>query len=197
MEKLACFYSNLIDNSDDNRNGGELQTSLYDDRMTVTLRNNYGPLHFHQVHGEYIKLLKKGAVAYRSVGFCRAITFSNRPIMVGEPIYIKFLEISTNWSGALRMGFTMNHPMTMKSKLPRYACPDLTSIQGNWAKAVPERMALKDSKLYYYVDHNGDVHYGLNDVEHGVFFGGVNTSGKLWAMLDIYGNTVAVEFVSK
>ncbi|KAF8790750.1 protein neuralized-like [Argiope bruennichi] len=170
--------------------------SLYDDRMTVTIRNNYDPLHFHQVHGENIKLFKNGVVACRSEGFCKGIAFSSRPVMVGEPICIKFLEISTNWSGALRIGFTMNDPMTMKSKLPRYACPDLTSIQGNWAKAIAERMAKKDSKLYYYVDPNGDVHYGLNDVEHGVFFGGVNTSGKLWAVLDIYGNTVAVEFAN-
>ncbi|CAL1291157.1 unnamed protein product [Larinioides sclopetarius] len=170
--------------------------SMCDDGMTVTIRNNYDPLHFHQVHGENIKLLKNGAAACRSEGFCKGIAFSNRPVLVGEPIYIKFLEISTNWSGALRIGFTMNDPMTMKSKLPRYACPDLTSIQGNWAKAIAERMAKKDSKLYYYVDNNGDVHYGLNGVEHGVFFGGVNISNKLWAVLDIYGNTVAVEFVN-
>ncbi|GFS49950.1 protein neuralized [Nephila pilipes] len=169
--------------------------SVCDDAMTLQIRNNYLPLHFHQIHGENVKLLKNGTVACRSDGFCKGIAFSNRPVMVGEPIYIRFLEISSNWSGALRIGFTMNDPATMKSKLPRYACPDLTSMQGNWAKAIAERMAKKDSILYYYVDQNGDVHYGIDLEEHGVFFGGVNTSSKLWAVLDIYGNTVAVEFV--
>jgi protein neuralized len=38
------------------------------------------------------------------------------------------------------------------------------------------------------------VYYGVNGEEKGLFFSGVNTSSPLWAMLDIYGNTVSVEF---
>nr|XP_042899868.1 protein neuralized [Parasteatoda tepidariorum] len=161
----------------------------------LRMQNNFHPLHFHQVHGDNIKLMKNGTVACRHEGFCKGIAFSDRPVLVGEPVYIKFIEISSNWSGALRIGFTMNDPISMKSKLPRYACPDLTSINGNWAKAIAERMAQKDSILFYYVDQNGDVHYGIDSEEHGIFFGGVNTSEKLWAVLDIYGNTTAVEFI--
>ncbi|GIY20667.1 protein neuralized [Caerostris darwini] len=169
--------------------------SSCDDKMTARVKNNYDPLRFHQIHGDNVKLLKRASAACRYEGFCKGIAFSNRPVMVGELVCIKFLEISTNWSGALRIGFTANDPMSMKSKLPRYACPDLTNMPGYWAKAIAERMAKKDSILYYYVDQNGDVHYGIDLDEHGVFFGGVNTSCRLWAVLDIYGNTVAVEFV--
>ncbi|KFM64265.1 Neuralized-like protein 1A, partial [Stegodyphus mimosarum] len=166
-----------------------------DEGMALRMRNNYHPLHFHQVHGDNIKLSKDGTVACRSEGFCKGIVFSDRPVMVCEQIFVKFVDISTNWSGALRIGFTMNDPVSLKSKLPRYACPDLTSMHGNWAKAIAERQVKKDSILFYYVDQNGDVHYGIDNEEHGVFFGGVNTSSKLWAVLDIYGNTVAVEFL--
>ncbi|XP_054721551.1 protein neuralized-like isoform X2 [Uloborus diversus] len=161
-----------------------------DEGMDHRSRNNYHALRFHQVHGDYVKLSKNGTAAWRSEGFCKGLVFSDRPVMIHERVYIKFLDISSNWSGALRIGFTMNDPMSMKSKLPKYACPDLTSIHGNWAKAIAERLAKKDSILYYYVDLNGDVHYGIDSEEYGVFFGGVNTSGKLWAVLDIYGNTL-------
>lgn len=169
---------------------------VYDDSMSIRFRNNYHPLHFHNVHGDNIKLSKNRTVACRSEGFCNGIVFSDRPVTISEPVYVKFLETSPNWSGALRIGFTMNDPFSLKSKkLPRYACPDLTAMPGNWAKAVGEKHAKKDSILYYYVDHNGDVHYGIGAEEYGIFFGGVNTSGKLWAVLDIYGNTVAVELM--
>lgn len=163
--------------------------------MSLTLRNNLHPLHFHQVHGENISLSKNRTVACRSEGFCKGIVFSDRHILINEHVFVKFLEVSPNWSGALRIGFTMNDPLSMKSKLPRYACPDLTSMHGNWAKAVGEKLAQKDSILYFYVDENGDVHYGIGAEEYGIFFGGVNVSGKLWAVLDIYGNTIAVEFI--
>ena len=44
------------------------------------------------------------------------------------------------------------------------------------------------------VSRTGDVTYGVNGEDKGMFFSGVDTSRPLWAMLDIYGNTVAVEF---
>lgn len=166
-----------------------------DESMSLQLRNNYRPLHFHTTHGDNIRLSKNKTVACRSEGFCNGIVFSDRPVMIQEYVYVKFLETSPNWSGALRIGFTMNDPNSMRSRLPRYACPDLTSVHGNWAKAVGEKFAKKDSILHYYVDQNGDVHYGIDAEEYGIFFGGINTSGKLWAVLDIYGNTVAVEFM--
>lgn len=168
-----------------------------DESMSQQLRNNYRPLHFHTIHGDNIRLSKNKTVACRSEGFCNGIVFSDRPVTIRERVYVKFLETSPNWSGALRIGFTMNDPNSMRSRLPRYACPDLTSMHGNWAKAVGEKFAKKDSVLHYYVDENGDVHYGIDTEEYGIFFGGVNTSGKLWAVLDIYGNTVAVEYMGK
>lgn len=163
------------------------------DRDDVTDRN---AIRFHDVHGDNVKLEKNKTVASRPEGFCKGIAFSHRPIKVREPVYIKFVNISSNWSGALRIGFTTNDPNTMKSKLPLYACPNLTSMSGNWVKAIAERMAKKDSILYYYVEQNGDVYYGIDSVSYGFFFGGVCTSDKLWAVLDIYGNTMAVEFLN-
>lgn len=110
-------------------------------------------------------------------------------------VCVKFLEISDNWSGVIRFGFTSNDPINLQNGLPRYACPDLTNKPGYWAKAMAERLAIRGAVLFFYVTSAGDVHFGVNGEEKGVFFGGVETRGPLWAIIDVYGNSTAIEFV--
>lgn len=72
---------------------------------------------------------------------------------------------------------------------------DLTNKPGFWAKALSERLCEQDIVLHYYVTAAGDVHFGINGEEKGLFFSGVDTRSQLWAMIDVYGNTTAVEFL--
>ncbi len=164
-------------------------------RQHPTGTNNLPPILFHAVHGENIRLSSDAAIANRSDSFCKGICFSNRPIRINERVCIKFCEISSSWSGAVRFGFTTNDPNNYRSGLPKYACPDLTNKPGNWAKALGERFAVRDYILFFYVTELGDVHYGINGEERGIFFSGVSTNCPLWALIDVYGNTVAIESV--
>ncbi|XP_050293535.1 protein neuralized isoform X2 [Anthonomus grandis grandis] len=157
--------------------------------------NNLPPLLFHNVHGENIRIFRDGTVAKRVESFCKGIAFSSRPVKVNEKVCLKFLEISNNWSGVIRIGFTSNDPTNMRYGLPKYACPDLTNKPGFWAKALPERFCNQNNILFYYVTSTGDVHFGINGEEKGIFFGGVETRGPVWALIDVYGNSTAVEFV--
>ncbi|XP_008561058.1 protein neuralized isoform X1 [Microplitis demolitor] len=157
--------------------------------------NNLPPLTFHQVHGDNISLCNSATIARRHESFCKGITFSARPVRVGEKVCVKFLEMSNNWSGVIRFGFTSNDPIHLRNGLPRYACPDLTNKPGYWAKALAERFAGRDTVLFYYVTAAGDVHFGVNGEEKGVFFSGVETRGPLWAVIDVYGNSTAIEFL--
>ena len=79
----------------------------------------------------------------------------------------------------------------------RYACPDLTNKPGYWAKALPERMAEEGNVLFFYITRQGNCMFGLNNKEKGVFFSGVNVNNFLYPLVDIYGNTMAMEFVGK
>lgn len=154
------------------------------------------PVTFHEVHSDNIQLSADRRRAKRIETFCKGICFSSHPILPNERIYIRFAEVSTSWSGAIRFGFMSHDPATMyRETLPRYACPDLTNCPGYWAKALPERLARHGSVLLFYVTLAGDVMFGINGEDKGVFFSGINTRVPLWALLDIYGNTVAVEFV--
>ncbi|XP_060526905.1 protein neuralized isoform X2 [Cylas formicarius] len=157
--------------------------------------NNLPPLLFHNVHGENIRISRDGTIAKRVESFCKGIAFSSRPVKVNEKVCIKFLEISNNWSGVIRFGFTSNDPTGLRYGLPKYACPDLTNKPGYWAKALPERFCSQNTVLFYYVTSTGDVHFGINGEEKGIFFGGVETRGPVWALIDVYGNSTAIEFV--
>lgn len=110
-------------------------------------------------------------------------------------VCIRFTEISNNWSGVIRFGFTYNDPSTLRNGLPKYACPELTNKPGYWAKALAERFCSQNTVLFYYVTSAGDVYFGINGEEKGMFFGGVETRGPLWAIIDVYGNSTEIEFV--
>ena len=117
--------------------------------------------------------------------------FSDRPVEVGERVCIRLTELSIRWSGVLRLGFcaqvwtrvTMSScvitnvfqdPLTIQS-LPKYACPDLTGKPGFWAKALAEKYAESNALIHFYFTGNGDVHYGVNGVDKGIFFSGLDT----------------------
>ncbi|XP_017000293.2 protein neuralized isoform X2 [Drosophila takahashii] len=157
--------------------------------------NNLPPLQFHTVHGDNIRISRDGTLARRFESFCRAITFSARPVRINERICVKFAEISNNWNGGIRFGFTSNDPVTLEGTLPKYACPDLTNRPGFWAKALHEQYCEKDNILYYFVNGAGDVIYGINNEEKGVILSGIDTRSLLWTVIDIYGNCTGIEFL--
>lgn len=77
----------------------------------------------------------------------------------------------------------------------RFACPDLTSKGGYWAKALAERYSVEKSILHFYVNSAGEMYYGLNGVSKGLFLAGINTNLPMWVIVDIYGNSVGLEFL--
>ena len=83
--------------------------------------------------------------------------------------------------------------LTIASLCPPRA--DLTNKPGYWAKALAERLAVEGELLAFWATSSGDVHFSLNGEEKGVFFSGVDTRGPLWALVDIYGNSTAVQLV--
>lgn len=147
------------------------------------------------MHGDHIRLSQERRVAKRVESFCKGITFSARPVRVNERVCVKFSDISNNWSGVIRFGFTVCDPAAQRHNLPKYACPDLTNKTGFWIKALNETYCERDNILFYYVTASGDVHFGINGEEKGVFISGCETRSPLWTIIDVYGNCTAIEFL--
>lgn len=102
------------------------------------------------------------------------------------------------WSGALRLGFTSKDPSRINpDTLPKYACPDLVSQSGFWAKALPEELSNEGTVISFWVDKKGRVFYRINDSSPMLFFSGVHVSEPLWALIDIYGLTRGVQLLGE
>ncbi|XP_043925046.1 E3 ubiquitin-protein ligase NEURL1B [Protopterus annectens] len=155
------------------------------------------PPRFHsQARGRNIRLDHHFRKASRKNSFCNGITFTNRPVHLYEKVRLKLSSVHHGWSGALRFGFTLHDPSQMSpDDIPKYACPDLVTRPGYWAKALPERYALKDNVLAFWVDRQGRVFYSINDEEPILFHCGVKVSGPFWGLIDVYGITQEVQML--
>lgn len=119
-----------------------------------------------------------------------------RPLRVSFPVQITKKQCC--WSGALRLGFTSKDPSRIHpDSLPKYACPDLVSQSGFWAKALPEEFANEGNIIAFWVDKKGRVFYRINDSAAMLFFNGVRTADPLWALVDVYGLTRGVQLLGE
>lgn len=51
--------------------------------------------------------------------------------------------------------------------------------------------------LGFWLSPEGEVYYGCNGDRHGVFFQGVDVKCPLWALLDVFGSTIAVSIIGE
>ncbi|KAL0964465.1 hypothetical protein UPYG_G00324200 [Umbra pygmaea] len=155
------------------------------------------PLHFHpSAKGSQIIMDITQRTVKRQASFCNAITFSNRPIAPYEQVRLKVTKKQCCWSGALRLGFTSNDPSHINpDSLPKYACPDLVSQSGFWAKALPEVLSNEGNMISFWMDKKGRVFYRINESRPMLFFSGVHSSQRLWALIDVYGLTQGVQLL--
>ncbi|XP_010624761.1 E3 ubiquitin-protein ligase NEURL1 [Fukomys damarensis] len=155
------------------------------------------PLLFHpHTKGSQILMDLSHKAVKRQASFCNAITFSNRPVLLYEQVRLKITKKQCCWSGALRLGFTSKDPSRIHpDSLPKYACPDLVSQSGFWAKALPEEFANEGNIIAFWVDKKGRVFYRINGSTAMLFFSGVPTADPLWALVDVYGLTRGVQLL--
>lgn len=118
--------------------------------------------------------------------------------MLSIQVRLRLTGVHTGWSGALRFGFTSLDPGELvTTDIPKYACPDLVTRPGYWAKALPERLALKDNVLSFWADRHGRVFYSINEGEPILFHCGLSIGCPLWAIIDIYGITQEVTLLGE
>ncbi|CAP34396.1 Protein CBG15927 [Caenorhabditis briggsae] len=166
------------------------------DIINQTGPGNRPPLTFHCIHGSNVVLMKNGRMAKRRESFCKGLAFSSRPIDIDENVCLRLCEVGTNWSGVLRFGVTNEDPEQYRdTPVPTFACPDLTTKDGYWAKALPERYSSEGNILHFYVNSQGELFYGINGSQKGMFLTGINVRAPMWLILDIYGNSVGVEII--
>uniref|UniRef100_A0A9J7Z204 E3 ubiquitin-protein ligase NEURL1B n=1 Tax=Cyprinus carpio carpio TaxID=630221 RepID=A0A9J7Z204_CYPCA len=164
------------------------------ERRTSAPPISIGSPRFHpHAKGKNIRLDAQLRRATRKSSFCNGITFSQRPVRLYEKVRLCLSGVHTGWSGALRFGFTSLDPSELAiADIPKYACPDLVTRPGYWAKALPERLAMRDNVVAFWADRHGRVFYSINDGEPILFHCGLSVGCPVWAIIDIYGITQEV-----
>uniref|UniRef100_A0A914XS96 NHR domain-containing protein n=1 Tax=Panagrolaimus superbus TaxID=310955 RepID=A0A914XS96_9BILA len=154
---------------------------------------------FHTVHGSNITLSDNRLLARRRQNvFCKGLVFSDRPIEIDEIVCIRLTEVCNSWSGVLRFGVTNVDPASFRDiELPKFACPDLTAKTGYWAKALADRYSIQGSVLHFHLSTLGTLYIGCNGYSKGSYLHEIDVSKPLWVMMDIYGKSVAVEFLNE
>ncbi|XP_046871998.1 E3 ubiquitin-protein ligase NEURL3 isoform X1 [Hypomesus transpacificus] len=151
-----------------------------------------GPLTFHTTAvGNQVSLSQGARLAERKrSSFHHGLVFSNRPVRVRETVCLRVTGCAPNWHGGLRVGFTTVPPAGRI--LPPLAIPDLTVKPGHWAAVVPEACCREGAQLEVWVTHGGNVYIQNKNGRAIKLLEGLDLSRRLWAMIDIYGQTCSV-----
>lgn len=164
------------------------------------LSKQLAPVSFNtSVHGDNVKLSSDAQFAKRNQSFCKAIIFTNRPLLIGEEISVLVSSVSDSWSGSLRFGFCNVNPNSIKNKLPRYMCPNLTNIHGFYARALQDEETKIGTVLTFWLNEYGQIMYKINGVTKGIFLqvDRHHVNIPMWGMFDVYGLVTSIKLVSK
>uniref|UniRef100_A0A0N5A4C4 RING-type domain-containing protein n=1 Tax=Parastrongyloides trichosuri TaxID=131310 RepID=A0A0N5A4C4_PARTI len=155
-------------------------------------------LKFHSVRGSNLELSHDNRIATRRSSYNNGVAFTNRPIEVGEHVVFKIRETNSDWSGVLRLGATVRNPSTefRHNPVPEFTCPNLTEQSGYWAKSIPSRLCRPNTVFHVICNENHEIIYGINFQDYSTFFRFPPDATRLWLMIDIYGETTSIEFLT-
>ena len=140
-----------------------------------------------------MKVAHDGTIARRqnTSFFTRGLVFGTRPITQGEKITFKLMEVAENLGGFVYVGFTSRDPDTQVG----VSCQKIARESGYWTWFFPKELCTQGRSLFYYVNNDGEVRYGVDDCEKGKFPGAVRPLQPLWPLFDIFGNSSSIRLV--
>ncbi|XP_036385974.1 E3 ubiquitin-protein ligase NEURL3-like [Megalops cyprinoides] len=158
-------------------------------------RGCLGPLAFHTVAvGARLSLSQGARRAERAKDtFQQGLAFSCRPVQVGERIRLRVERSDQHWEGALRLGFTSVLPSC--ASVPAMALPGLTATPGSWVAPIPAVYAQLGMEVEFWVKACGRVFIEGSDRKRYLLLEGVDVRQELWAVIDVYGQTRAVQLL--
>lgn len=152
-------------------------------------------IEFHKVHDSNIVLLHNATIARKINGEDRnGVCFTNRPIRIGERIYMRIAETHPKWSSSMDFGLTNVDPSSI-SLSPN------TQISGLRRKNTDiafDYLPDFNDVICFTLNRNSTLSFSINDIKQNTQrLEYVSVDQPVWLSFDLYGKTRAIEISSK
>lgn len=149
----------------------------------------------HSVRDSNISLLHNNTIARKINGMdTNGVCFTNRPINVGEKIYLRIAETHAYWSSSMDFGLTNEDPNNI-SVPPTKSIYD---VRKNIVDVGFDILPDFNDVLCFTLNTNNTLSFSINDIEQPARnLGYVSVNNPVWLSFDLYGRTRAVEISSK
>ncbi|XP_017522667.2 E3 ubiquitin-protein ligase NEURL3 [Manis javanica] len=154
-------------------------------------------LRFHaKAKGAQVQLEALHCIARRRSTFHDGIVFSQRPLQPDERVALRVLWYEDCWCGGLRVGFTRLDPARVPAlSLPPFLCPDLEQLSPTWAAVLPNHWVFPGNVIRFWVNRSGWLFASINAGPQLLLRKGVRMGAPLWAVMDVYGTTKAIQLL--
>lgn len=154
-------------------------------------------LHFHPIRGSDVILsADRSAACIHFLDSSRTLVFSDRPLHVGETLYVEVGHLGLPYFGALLFGLTSCDPANLHAgDLP--ADPDvLLDRKEYWVVHRGFPMPCSGDVFSFSLLPSGEVHHGVNGVGRGRLLC-VDSSQVLWAFFTLHGAVNRLRILGK
>lgn len=150
---------------------------------------------FHKIHDPNIYLLNKNTIARKINRVKNGVCFINRPLVVGEKIYIRVAESHAGLSNSINFALTNTIPIKeSKLSVSSFAGFPTERRDIEVLKHVPNLndvcciCVYRDGKISFSI--NGNHHFDKKVTK-------ILTYRPMWLVLDLCGSTGAIEILTK
>lgn len=154
-------------------------------------------LHFHPIRGSDVVLsTDRSAACIHFLDSSQTLVFSDRPLYVGETLYVEVGHLGLPYFGALLFGLTSCDPASLHAEhLP--ADPDvLLDRKEYWVVHRGFPMPRSGDVFSFTLLPTGEVHHGVNGVGRGRLLC-VDSSQVLWAFFTLNGAVNRLRILGK
>lgn len=154
-------------------------------------------LHFHPIRGSDVVLsADRSAACIHFLDSSQTLVFSDRPLHVGETLYVEVGHLGLPYFGALLFGLTSCDPASLHAEdLP--ADPDvLLDRKEYWVVHRGFPMPCSGDVFSFTLLPSGEVHHGVNGVGRGRLLC-VDSSQVLWAFFTLHGAVNRLRILGK
>lgn len=153
-------------------------------------------IEFHKVHDSNIVLLHNATIARKKNGEDKnGVCFTNRPIKIGEKIYIRVAETHPKWSSSMDFGLTNTNPSNINVSPINDKIMKIRRVNTNRAfNYLPDF----NDVMCFTLNGNSTLSFSINDIEqNSQRLDHVSVHQPVWFSFDLWGKTRAIEISSK